>query len=139
VLWFRALINLNRNIVTKKEKHREIYPLSLDQISKLSSFEQILGREKSDYKEEERKERWNKAMSFPGGKQAKEYFSNYDECADCNHCKNGWCAYAGLPCGVNPKLTYQYGMIGMACQGIGYEMVTGTQIELEFEKSDLPF
>lgn len=123
----------------KKSKHREIYPLPFEQISKLSSFEQILGRKISDYTEEERKARWDKAMSFPGGKEAKEYYSNLYECVDCKHFQNGWCGYASLPCGVNPVLTFQHGMVGMACQGVGHELIDGTQIEMEFEQSDLPF
>ena len=125
--------------MNQKEKHREIYPLPLDQISKLSSFEQIFGKTISEYTEEERKERWEKAMSFPGGKKVKELYSNYYECSDCRHFHDGWCAYASLPCGVSARLTFQYGMVGYACQGVGYEMVEGTQIELEFNKSDLPF
>lgn len=123
----------------KTEEHRKIYPLPFEQISKLSSFEQILGRKISDYTEDERKARWEKAMSFPGGKKAKDYYSNLCECVDCRHFQNGWCAYASLPCGVNPVLTFQHGMVGMACQGLGHELIDGTQIEMEFEQWDLPF
>lgn len=123
----------------KKSKHREIYPLKFEQICKLSSFEQIFGRKISEYTEEERKGRWEKAMSFPGGKKAKEHYSNLYECIDCKHFQNGWCALASLPCGVNPILTFKHGIVGMACQGVGHELIDGSQLEMEFEKSDLPF
>jgi hypothetical protein len=123
----------------KKSKHREIYPLPFEQISKLSSFEQILGQKISDYTEEERKARWENAMSFPGGKKAKDYYSNLFECVDCKHFQNGWCGYASLPCGVNPVLTFQQGIVGMACLGVGHELIDGTQLEMEFETSALPF
>lgn len=119
----------------KVQQHRKIYPLPFEQICKLSSFEQILGRKKSDYTEEERKARWNKAMDIPGGKRVQEYYSNLFECVDCNHNKNGWCGYASLPCGVNPILTFKYGSLGMACQGVGHELIEGSQLET----SDLPF
>lgn len=126
--------------MNKIEIHRQIYPLPFEQISKLSSFEQILGRKKSDYTEDERKARWNKAMDIPGGKRVKEYYSNLYECVYCKHFQNGWCGYASLPCGVNPILTYQDGSLGLACQGIGNELIEGSQLSIEFEKAtDLPF
>ena len=123
----------------KKLKHREIYPLPFEQISKLSSFEQILGIKSTDYTEVERKERWGKAMSFTGGNNAKEYYSNIYECVDCKHFQSGWCSYASLPCGVNPLLTFATGQIGMACQGEGHELIDGAQIQIEFDGIGLPF
>lgn len=125
--------------MNKTEKHRKIYPLPFEQISKLSSFEQILGRKKKEYTEDERKARWEKAMSFPGGKRVKDYYSNVYECVDCKHFSDGWCKRESLPCGVNPVVTFKTGYLGLACKGIGHEMVEGTQTEIEFEKSDLPF
>lgn len=123
----------------KTEEHRKIYPLPFEQISKLSSFEQIFGKSIDDYTEDERKERWAKATSFKGGKDVKEYYENSEGCEGCRHFQNGWCALASLPCGINPVLTFRMGMVGMACQGVGYEAKEGSQIEMEFDKSDLPF
>ena len=82
VLWLRAF---NQIFMEKVQQHRQIYPLPFEQICKLSSFEQILGRKKSDYTEEERKARWNKAMDIPGGKRVKEYYLNLFECVDWKH------------------------------------------------------
>lgn len=107
----------------ENSKHRQIYPLPFEQISKLSSFEQIFGRTIAEYTEDERTARWEKIASFPGGKEVKEYFSNSIECSDCRHFQNGWCAYASLPCGVNPVLTFQRGIVGMACRGVGREEI----------------
>lgn len=127
---FRDIVN--KSFENEVEQHRQIYPLPFQQICKLSSFEQILGRQKSDYTEVERKVRWDKAMDIPGGKRVKEYYSNLCECVDCKHFKNGWCGYASLPCGVNPILTYRDGSLGMACLGVGHELIEGSQMQIEF-------
>jgi hypothetical protein len=119
------------------EKHREIYPLPIEQISKQSSFPQIFGSTQSEYTEEERKLRWNKATSFKGGEAVKEYYEDIPECSDCIHNKNRWCAFASLPCGVNPLLTFGTGMVGIACQGIGKEKAG--QKELFEETNGLGF
>ena len=119
--------------------HRQIYPLPFEQISKMSSFEQILGRKITDYTEEERKTRWEKAMSFPGSKKIKEIYSNDYECCDCQSFSNGWCKLASLPCGVNPITTFQNGMSGFACRGTGFQLIEGSQLEMEFEPVDFPF
>ncbi len=127
------------------KQHREIYPLPFDEICKMSSFEQILGRKISEYTEDERKARWEKAMSFPGGKKVNEYYTNISECFGCKHFQKGWCASTSLPCGVNPVLTFQFGMVGMACQGLGFESTEGIKSVIEFDTpvfpddSDLPF
>jgi hypothetical protein len=123
----------------KTEKHREIYPLPFDKISKQSSFEQILGRKITDYSEQERKDRWEKAFLFKGGKKIKDYYSNLHECSDCIHFQNGWCAFASLPCGVNPVLTFQYGHLGLACQGAGRVEVGQQELQLNDTDDDLPF
>jgi hypothetical protein len=77
-----------------------------------------------------RKERWEewKAKAVEGddeqGKEMVDYWAkdNIDEtCAGCIHRDNDWCKYAELPCNVNPVLTLQNGIIGMACCGVGYQ------------------
>jgi len=125
--------------MNEKYLHRQIYPLPFEQISKLSSFDQILGRQKSDYTEEERKARWEKAMSFTGGDQVRNIYENVSECEGCLHKDGGWCNYESLPCGVTPILTYIYGFLGMSCQGVGHELIEGSQMQIEFNASDLPF
>ena len=55
------------------EKIREKYPIGFDEICRYSSFEQILGRKDSNYTSEERKLRWNKAMSLSMRKTKKEW------------------------------------------------------------------
>lgn len=119
----------------KTEEHRKIYPLPYEQISKLSSFEQIFGKSIDEYTEDERKERWARATSFKGGKDVKKYYEDPTECIGCQHFQNGWCALVSLPCGINPVLTFRMGMVGMACMGAGYKVKEG----MEFDKSDSPF
>jgi len=42
-------------------------------------------------------------------------------CFSCAHCDGDWCTLAGLPCSVNPYLSFNYGMPGLACIGGGFE------------------
>lgn len=85
--------------------------------------------EPGEIQSDERKKRWEewKKISIESGRRGKEmvkYWSkdNVDEtCNGCIHREGDWCAYAGLPCNVNPVLTFQNNMIGMACAGVGYE------------------
>lgn len=109
--------------MNKTEQHRKIYPLPMDQISKRSSFEQILGKTQSDYTETERKARWEKTCSFSGGQKVKEFYGAQSECAGCKNRDGDWCNFASLPCGVNPILTYQEGYAGLACKGVGFELI----------------
>ncbi|HBL74279.1 MAG: hypothetical protein A2W90_18165 [Bacteroidetes bacterium GWF2_42_66] len=101
------------------EKHRSTYPLPFDQISKLSSFEQVLGKTSEEYSEQERKLRWQKVLSFD--REVKRIWSDTSECIGCVHLSGSWCNMQGLPCCVNPILSFNHGMIGMACMGLGYE------------------
>lgn len=103
------------------DKLREKYPIQFDEISKYNSFEQILGKRPEDYTESERKKRWNKQMSFSNS--VRKYWSDTSECIGCIHLneKEAWCNLQGLPCCVNPITTYQMGMLGMACMGVGRE------------------
>jgi hypothetical protein len=41
------------------------------------------------------------------------------ECHGCKHRNGAWCGIRGLPCTVNPILTFRHGLIGMACMGAG--------------------
>lgn len=103
------------------DKIREQYPVSYDEICKFHSFEQILGKSPEDIEPQERLRRWKKQMSF--SRSIKQYWSDTSECNGCIHLnkKEAWCELQGLPCCVNPILTYSSGMIGMACMGIGKE------------------
>lgn len=79
-----------------------------------------------------RKQRWDdwKALAMADGEQGKQMVDYWakdhidETCEGCIHRNNDWCEFAHLPCNVNPILTIQHGMIGMACQGVGYEKVT---------------
>jgi hypothetical protein len=112
------------------DKHRERYPIPFEEISKYDSFEQVLGKKPEDYTEDERKRRWNKQMSF--SKSVRELWSDTTECNGCIHLdkKGSWCNLQGLPCCVNPILTFRQGMIGMACMGTGKEEIKQLTLEL---------
>jgi hypothetical protein len=76
---------------------------------------------------EERKKRWEvwKATALQQGKKKMvELWDSCEGCEGCKHLQCAWCDLQGLPCSVNPILTFRYGMIGIACMGAGYEAAT---------------
>lgn len=97
---------------------RDKYPISYEEICLYSSFEQVLGKT-NNYTPEERYRRWKKAMSFSA--KMNKYWSDTTDCDGCAYLdkKATWCLFSELPCTVNPILTFRYGMIGMACMGLG--------------------
>jgi len=115
------------------EKAREKYPVSIDEICLYSSFEQILGRKGDVYTADERKKRWNRAKSF-FDKNTLDYWTDSSGCHGCVHLnkKEAWCNYQGLPCTINPILSFRYGMIGMACMGVGFQHEWPDLFEEEF-------
>ncbi len=122
--------------ISKKtiEKHRAKFPISLDEITFYSSFEQILGKTSKDYDSTDRYERWYKAMFLlkkSGNKSSYEFWNTIsgsnETCFGCTHRdeNRNWCRLYGLPPNYNPVLKN----IGMACMGLGFE----GQQEMEFE------
>ncbi len=101
------------------EQHRGVYPLPYKDLCLYSSFGQILGKSQKDYTFEQRKKRWDKVMSLD--KEMKEVWEDNQECIGCEHLNGVWCSLIGLPCTVNPTLTFKQGVLGMACQGVGFE------------------
>jgi hypothetical protein len=99
-----------------------------------SSFEEILGKTAEEYPEEVRKQRWEEwkacARKKKDGQDTIDSWSDQTACVGCIHLnkEQSWCNAMGLPCTVNPILSFQMGMVGMACMGTGYE--AQTQLEL---------
>lgn len=102
----------------KAIKMREKYPVPTGELNRHSSFEQILGRNESDYTHNEKQERWNKVMSL-SHKSVKADWLNTETCYNCSHLNGSWCKLVDLPCTVNPILSFQFGIPGMACRGAG--------------------
>lgn len=87
-----------------------------------SSFEFILGKTEGDYSDAERRARW-KAWQSVADAEVVEWWNTCEGCEGCRHLDKQalWCKLAGLPCSVNPVLSFRHGLIGMACMGAGYE------------------
>lgn len=90
------------------------------------SFEAILGKDASVFTDEERRHRWREWQECSKSKHHQwvvEYWSGHEGCGRCVHLdkQNSWCTLQGLPCSVNPILSFKYGMLGMACMGAGKE------------------
>lgn len=121
----------NEKIMTESEieQLREQYPVPFEEICLYNSFAQILGKKPEDYSEDQRKLRWNKIMSL--NSKMKRHWSDTSSCSGCIHLDNkeAWCNLQGMPCTVNPLLTYNTGMIGMAC--FGAVKTENKQLELE--------
>ena len=106
----------------KLEELRKQYPVPYKELTLYHSFEQILGKSGKDYTEEQRKFRWKKVMTL-GSKSTKDFWTDTSGCYGCVHldAKQSWCNLQGLPCTTNPILSFQYGTLGMACMGAGYQ------------------
>jgi hypothetical protein len=88
-----------------------------------ASFEVILGRNSGMFSEAERRKRWAawlRAARRDGteGRDVARAWTSH-ECHGCKHRKGAWCDLQGLPCTVNPVLSFRCGMVGMACMGAG--------------------
>lgn len=102
------------------EQHRAIYPLPVNKLCLYSSFEQILGKNDTEYTTEERKRRWNKVMKL--NNDMEEHWNNTEACYGCKHLMtDAWCNMCELPCTVNPITSFKHGVTGMACMGFCYE------------------
>ena len=86
------------------------------------SFEDMFGKKGSDMPEQLRKQRWQEWKNLPNHNQAiLESWEPCEPCYDCKHKIDDWCDLSGLPCSVNPMLSFRTGMIGLACMGMGFE------------------
>lgn len=97
-----------------------------DPVSINSTFEQILGKTCDQFTEAQRMQRWKewqKIAEDSGSHETAAYWRDTEACEGCIHLgkENAWCAAVGLPCTVNPYLTFKTGLIGMACMGAGKE------------------
>lgn len=98
---------------------------NLTPVTKQIRWFQLLGNDSSEIPEATRRQRWEqwKALVIKDGEQESvDRWSkdNLEACVGCKHKDGDWCKAVGLPCCVNPILTFAYNQIGMACQGIGY-------------------
>lgn len=99
-------------------------PLLSGPVTLNSRFTEIFGDHPSEVPEPERRHRWATWMRQARQKNtaAVTAWTDNPECDGCRHRRgHGWCGLIGLPCTVNPYLTFRTGAIGMACMGAGYE------------------
>jgi hypothetical protein len=93
-------------------------PVSLD-----DSFETILGCGSVEFDEALRRQRWARwlrlAWNRKRSRDAARYWRDASACIGCRHLRGSWCGLMGLPCTVNPYVSFRAGVIGMACMGTG--------------------
>lgn len=86
---------------------------------------ELFGKKKSDMSSETKKERWQQWLNLANRDNESdlvEYWKATPEtCLDCKNNADNWCSYADLPCTVNPILTFNHAIKGLACQGIGFK------------------
>jgi hypothetical protein len=85
---------------------------------------ELLGTKQNDMPDKlrrERREEWKNLAITNGDIDIVEIWTDISGCINCTNRDNDWCKYAQLPCTINPILTMKYGMIGMACCGVGHE------------------
>lgn len=91
-------------------------------------WHELFGDKPADINPELRRKRWEewKALGMKsdahGRRMVKVWSKDRDEtCKGCAHRVKDWCNSFGLPCTVNPHLTFNDNIMGMACGGAGYE------------------
>lgn len=102
----------------------------MSEIKISSSFEEILGKSVETYSDEERRERWKQWQNIAleiGDPDCVSLWLDSFECQGCIHLdeQESWCRLQGLPCTVNPVLSFRNGIPGMACMGAGKETAGG--------------
>ncbi|KAB8151767.1 hypothetical protein EZY14_016365 [Kordia sp. TARA_039_SRF] len=105
-----------------------LQPVQLD-----NSWEQILGKNRGDMTDSQRRDRWNDWKKIAKSENLDEwidFWTDSQECVGCKHHDNDWCQLCQLPCTVNPVLTYKHNMMGMACAGLGRESEPPKQLTL---------
>jgi len=120
------------------EKHREQYPIPINEIKWYSSFQQIFGKNKNEYSNDERKQRWLKNLNELKENDNSDVVEHWTqaggdgECCSCVHFNSdgGWCKLMGLPSTVNPVLSFNHGIIGLACGGAGIEAEGQTELDI---------
>lgn len=85
------------------------------------SFADLLGNNDSEITEADRRDRWQQwlALAAKNKYRLDIAWTDTDGCNGCQHLDGNWCSLMRLPCTVNPYLSYNYGMVGMACAGAG--------------------
>lgn len=91
-----------------------------------STWEELFGKTSCDITATDRRMRWEKWRKGAGGYA--EYWEDQSACEGCHCNDDGWCLYQNLPVTVSPFLTFNYGMMGMACMGMRPE--ADVQVEL---------
>ena len=85
------------------------------------AWKDLFRREMSPEERKQRWEAWKQAAIKKGDQNIVERWETAEACEGCKHLDGFWCNLQGLPCTVNPILTFRHGIIGMACMGAGYE------------------
>ena len=98
---------------------KELKPVTLE-----SRWFELFGNNIEEIEHDVKRERWEewKQLSIAkGNDELVEYWMTTDACDGCIHKDGDWCLSQQLPCTVNPVLTFQDGIKGMACMGVGKE------------------
>lgn len=105
----------------------------MNPVKRKTSWAELLGEKREDMPDKERRSRWEhwKKLAIKAGDQEMvDYWTkdNAEEtCSGCVHRDGDWCKSEGLPCSINPVLTFQYSIAGMACMGAGKQVMAVQQ------------
>lgn len=85
-------------------------------------WSELFGEQPSDMEASVRRERWE-AWKRLGSENIGMWSTPDGTCADCPYRDDDWCMVVSLPCTVNPILTFRFGMLGLACEGVRSESI----------------
>lgn len=101
--------------------------MELKQVALKIRWTDLFGKTKNDMSTETKKERWQQWLTMADKENEtdliKYWTASPKTCQDCKNNTDNWCSFADLPCTVNPILTFNHAIKGLACQGIGFENV----------------
>lgn len=104
----------------------------MEQVTLDIRWPELFGEQPSDMDARIRRERWEEWKRL--GSENVEMWSTPDgPCLNCPYRDNDWCTAISLPCTINPILTFQFGMLGLACGGVN-ESGTAATSEIEDEQ-----
>lgn len=81
---------------------------------------ELFGTRPEEIEGQVRRKRWEewKRLGLREGSESVATWSTPNEpCMNCRYRDDDWCTAVSLPCTVNPNLTFQFGMNGLACGG----------------------
>ena len=94
----------------------------LKRVKAESTWWELFGRKEDEISRALRRKRWEKwkSLNIEKDKKLVSRWTKTTKCKGCEFISEDWCILQGLPCTVDPRITFSTGKVGMACRGVIY-------------------